>query len=149
MDKFTKTTEVDISNMNLVEDDTPQKSKIGKIIAIITSLILAVAAWVYVMETDETIIKQEFKDINVTIVGNTDKYNITAEKVNVVLLGTHSQLVDVDPSKIVVTVNAMSQYKDTVTECLATVSYSDEELGVEVKDKSIKVKVTFEEKIAN
>ena len=149
MDKFTKTTEVDISNMNLVEDDTPQKSKIGKIIAIITSLILAVAAWVYVMETDETIIEQEFKDINVTIVGNTDKYNITAEKVNVVLLGTHSQLVDVDPSKIVVTVNAMSQYKDTVTECLATVSYSDEELGVEVKDKSIKVKVTFEEKIAN
>ena len=148
MDKFTKTTEVDISNMNLVEDDTPQKSKIGKIIAIITSLILAVAAWVYVMETDETIIEQEFKDINVTIVGNTDKYNITAEKVNVVLLGTHSQLVDVDPSKIVVTVNAMSQYKDTVTECLATVSYSDEELGVEVKDKSIKVKVTFEEKIA-
>lgn len=148
MDKFTKTTEVDISNMNLVEDDTPQKSKIGKIIAIITSLILAVAAWVYVMETDETIIEQEFKDINVTIVGNTDKYNITAEKVNVVLLGTHSQLVDVDPSKIVVTVNAMSQYKDTVTECLAMVSYSDEELGVEVKDKSIKVKVTFEEKIA-
>ena len=35
MDKFTITTETDISNMNLIEEEAPQKSRVGKIIAII------------------------------------------------------------------------------------------------------------------
>ena len=106
MDKFTKTTEIDISNMNLIEEEPPQKSKAGRIITIIISLLLSVTLWLYVTETDETKIDKEFNDIQVNIVNATEQFNITADNVSVVLTGTNSQLVDVEKNDIIVEIDA-------------------------------------------
>ena len=145
MDKFTKTTEVDISNMSVVEEEAPQKGKAGKIISIIISLILAVIAWVYVMETDETTAEKEFKDIAVTVIDKTDEYKITADKVNVTLVGTNSQLVDVDPSKIIVKVDVQSQFKGEGDYYVTSNElFLHDDAKVAFKDSTVKVLVHVE-----
>ena len=75
-------------------------------IAIIISLLLSVSIWIYVTETDQTSAEKEFEDITVTIINETEQFNITADNVSVVLIGTNSQLVDVEASEIVVRIDA-------------------------------------------
>ena len=148
MDKFTKTTEGELSNVNMVEEEAPRKSKTGTIIAIIVSLILAISAWLYVVETDDTIVEQEFENIEVVILDQSEKFNIVADNVSVTLCGTNSQLVDVDPSKIVITVDALSQYKGGENRYCAyskEISY-DGDLEITFKEKTVKVWITLEEK---
>ena len=150
MDKFTKTTEVDLSNVNMIEEETPQKSKWGKVIAIIVSLVLAVSAWLYAMETDTTTFEKVYDDIDVVVVGKSEKFNISANKVSVTLVGTNSQLVDVDPSKIVVKVDPMKQYKNDSGYKFYAYSdmiYYDGDIDVSVKEKSVKILITLEENI--
>ncbi|MBQ7353048.1 MAG: hypothetical protein IJW54_03475 [Clostridia bacterium] len=98
MDKFTKTTEIDISAMHdVMEEETPKKNKIGKIVAIIISCLVAIGIWVYASETDNNI--------------ETDTYEIQATIDNEVkefyayVSGTNSQLADFDASKIVIIKN--------------------------------------------
>ena len=146
MDKFTKTTEVDISNMNTVEDETPQKGKIGKIIAIIISLLLAISIWIYAMETDETKVEKEYSDIKVVVQNAPEQFNVSASNVSITLVGTNSQLVDVDPSEIVVIVDA-SQVNEAGAFEVVTVDITvTEENGVAVKDNFVKVKLSVKEK---
>ena len=103
MDKFTKTTEIDISAMHdVMEDETPKKNKTGKIIAIIISLIAAICIWVYATETNGSI--------------ETDTYEVQAAFDNealefyVYVSGTESQLADFDESKIVIVKNSDGGY---------------------------------------
>ncbi len=148
MDKFTKTTEVDISNINPVEDEAPQKSKTGKIIAAVVCVLLAIVAWIYVVETDETRVEKSFGGIEVVVLDASDDYVIKADKVSVTLVGTNSQLVDVDTSKIIVKVNALKKQDDGEKRyCVysSSISYEGEE-EVEIKEKSVKVWITLEEK---
>ncbi len=145
MDKFTKTTEIDISNMNLIEEEPPQKSKIGKIITIIVSLLLSITLWLYVIETDETKIDKEFDDIQVNIVNATEQFNITADNVSVVLTGTNSQLVDVEKSDIIVEIDAEEIKKSGDYTVMAHKVYVDDDISVEVKNPQlIKVNVHVE-----
>ena len=146
MDKFTKTTEVDISNMNTVEDEAPQKGKIGKIIAIVISLLLAVSIWIYAMETDETKVEKEYTDIKVVVQNAPKQFNVTASDVSVTLVGTNSQLVDVDRSEITVIVDASSISEAGVYEMFTSVITVTEENGVAVKDNFVKVKLSAKEK---
>ena len=138
MDKFTKTTEGELSNVNMVEEEAPKEGKKGKIIAIIISLLLAIVAWLYVVETDETIVEKEFNDIAVVILDNSEQFNIIADNVSVTLCGTNSRLVDIDPSKIVVKVNALSQRKGNETRYYAYSNeiFYDGEETVTAKEKS-------------
>lgn len=149
MDKFTKTTEGELSNVNMAEEEAPQKGKAGKIIAIIISLFLAIAAWLYVVGTDETIVEKKFDDIAVVILDKSEQFNIIADNVSVTLCGTNSQLVEIDPAKIVVKINAMSQRKgnDTRYYAYSNEIFYDGEDTVTVKEQSVKVLITLEEKV--
>lgn len=147
MDKFTKTTEIDIPNTNPVEDEAPKKSKSGKIVAAIVCILLAIVAWIYVVETDDTLVEKEFKNIEVVVLDNSDYYSFIADKVSVTLVGTNSELVDVDPSKIVVKVDALSQQGkgDVFTVETNLLSYEGEQ-KVTIKEKLIKVTIIRKEK---
>ena len=147
MDKFTKTTEIDISNMNLIEEEPPQKSKIGRIITIIVSLILSVTLWLYVTETDEAKIDKEFNDIQVNIVNTTEQFNITADNVSVVLTGTNSQLVDVEKEDIIVEIDAEKIIKSGDYTVMADKVYVDDDISVEVKNPQL-IKVNVHVKAA-
>ncbi len=149
MDKFTKTTEGELSNVNMVEEEAPQKGKAGKIVAIIISLLLAISAWLYVVGTDETIVEKKFDDIEVVILDKSEQFNIIADNVSVTLCGTNSQLVEIDPDKIVVKVNAISQRKgnDTRYYAYSNEIFYDGDDTVSVKEKTVKVLITLEEKV--
>ena len=146
-DKFTKTTETDISNMSLMEEETPQKSKVGTIITIIISLILSVSLWLYVVDSDDRKIEKAFDDIEVQIINANPDYVISAENVTVVLIGTKSQLVDVEESEIIVEINGKDIYKTGSYNIKAHNVYIDDDrdLAVEVKDIHLNVKVNVEE----
>lgn len=146
-DKFTKTTETDISNMSLMEEETPQKSKAGTIITIIISLILSVSLWLYVVDSDDKKIEKAFDDIEVQIINANPDYVISAENVTVVLIGTKSQLVDVEESEIIVEINGNDIYKTGSYNIKAHNVYIDDDrdLAVEVKDIHLNVKVNVEE----
>lgn len=142
MDRFTKTTETDISNMNL-EEATPQKSKAGKIIAIIISLLLSIAIWLYVVETDDTKITKEYNDVSVTIINSNDKFNITADKAEeVLLMGTNGQLVDIEASDIIVEIDASTIDKAGDYTVIAKAVYvMKDNTPVEFEHKTVSVTV--------
>lgn len=145
MDKFSKTTEIDISDAMGIEDDTPKKSKKGKIIAVILSVLIAICIWLYVMQTDTTLYERDYKDISVTVV-NENGYNVTvSDTVTVTLKGMKSTLADIKKSDITVQADASSVVSEGEIElalecvlpngCIATV----ERISVEmVKATSIK-----------
>lgn len=142
MDKFTKTTEIDISNLSLMEEEAPQKSKIGKVIAIIISLLLSVSIWIYVVETDQTSVEKEFGNIAVTVINDNEQFNITADNVSVVLVGTNSQLVDINASQIVVKIDAEKITKTGDYSVVAHEVYVNNNTSVKVKNpQSINVNV--------
>ena len=100
MDKFTKTTEMDISAMHETEEKAPKKSKIGSIVAIVVCLFVAVVIWLYAMEIDIAEHTREYNNVSVDLVGNAD-YDISGDlSVNVVLVGPNSDLVDIEKSDI-------------------------------------------------
>ena len=110
MDKLTKSAEVNSFDSSSLEEETSKKSKVTKVIALVISLLLAVAIWLYVVETDETIFEEEFV-VDVEILNADSAYEITANDVTVVVKGTTSQLVDIDKSDIIVKVDMDSLEK--------------------------------------
>ena len=106
MDKFTKTTEIDISAMVDMEDETPKKSKAGTIVALIVCLIVSLFIWVFVMETDSSLIEKTYDDISVTIINNTENLNITAEDVSVAIKATRSDFADLKKQDITAVLDA-------------------------------------------
>lgn len=148
MDKFTKTTEVDISNMGLIEEETPQKSRVGKIIAMIISLILAVSIWLYVVETDDTLVEKEFTNVEVKIVNLSADLDIVADPVTVILTGTNSKLVDIDEEDIIVEIYAdlVKEGDTVVTENYKAYINGEEQPSVDVKVKSSKINIKVTKK---
>ena len=145
MDKFSKTTEIDISDAMGMEDDTPKKSIKWKVVAIVMSVLIAICIWLYVMQTDTTLYERDYKDISVTVV-NENGYNVTvSDTVTVTLKGMKSTLADIKKSDITVQADASSVVSEGEIElalecvlpngCIATV----ERISVEmVKATSIK-----------
>ena len=105
MDKFTKTTEIDISAMKDIEDETPKKSNVGKIVAMVICLIASIFIWLLVMEIDDTKIQKEYKDITVQIADNSeyDEYEFVLDKskIDVVISATRSDMADLSKDKII------------------------------------------------
>ena len=95
MDKFSKTTEIDISDAMGMEDDTPKKSIKWKVVAIVMSVLIAICIWLYVMQTDTALYDREYKNVSVTVV-NADGYDVVvSDTVTVKLRGTKSNLADI------------------------------------------------------
>ena len=100
MDKFTKTTEIDISAMTEMEDETPKKSNVGNVIAMICCLIFAIIIWLFVMEIDTSEKTRAYNDISISVIGN-EGYVVSGNKtVDVVLKGISKELADVDRDDI-------------------------------------------------
>lgn len=106
MDKFTKTTSTDISSMHTVEEETPNTSKVGKVVAFIICLLLAVSFWVYVSETSTETYEKDFDDVTVIAINTNEKFNIQADSVDVVVTATKSQIADLSNEKIIVEIDA-------------------------------------------
>ena len=124
MDKFSKTTEIDISDAMGMEDDTPKKSVKWKVVAIVMSVLIAICIWLYVMQTDTALYDREYKNISVTVV-NADGYDVVvSDTVTVKLRGTKSNLADIKKADITVradasSVNSEGEIELTV-ECILT-----------------------------
>ena len=142
MDKYTKTTEIDISAMNVIEEDPPKKSKLGKVVAIVISLLLAVAIWLYVVETDATMMEDEVENIEVQII-NPKKFDVAVKPVTVVLKGTTSDLVDIKKEDVLVTLD-LSQLSEVGEHYVElSVQVNSENVTAEIKEnKKVLVKVT-------
>lgn len=106
MDKFTKTTEIDISAMNEMEDETPKKSRVGTIVALIVCLFVSLFIWIFVMETDTSLVEKDFENISVTIINNKNNFEITAEDITVAVKATRSDFADFKKQDIMVTLDA-------------------------------------------
>ena len=67
MDRFSKTTEIDTSEVAAatMEEDTPQKSKVNNIIALVVCLLIAVVIWLFVMEKDTELMEKKFEGVPV------------------------------------------------------------------------------------
>ncbi|MBE6624266.1 MAG: hypothetical protein E7622_01335 [Ruminococcaceae bacterium] len=67
MDRFSKTTEIDTAEIAAaaMEDDTPQKSKVTLVIALISCILIAIVIWMGVMEADNDIFQRDFDDVSV------------------------------------------------------------------------------------
>ncbi len=146
MDKFTKTTEIDISAMTEMEDETPQKSSTGKIIAMICCLILAMIIWLFVMEIDTTIQEREYNDISVEPIGNAG-YTILGDlNVDVTLTGINRELADINKDDISVKLD-FGAIKDSIEigkekAYPVTVQLSDG-AGESVKSKFVDITLTI------
>lgn len=88
MTKFTKTTEIDISAMHeVIEEETPKRSKLAFILPIIISIILAFFIWIYVTENSDDVKTKTFSDVSVP--GEQITLDIEVE-------GTYSALADIN-----------------------------------------------------
>ena len=115
MEKFTKTTEIDISAMNEIEDEAPKKSNVGNVIAIIVCLLLAILIWVFVIETDDSLTSKVYK-VNVT--DTVDGYEIVNTSINVEIRATRSDLADLSKDEIIVTIDKTALNKEIDTQKL-------------------------------
>lgn len=105
MDKFSRTTEIDTAGvLNAIEQDTPKKSRRGKIIALIICLFVAICIWVYAMDTDTTIDEKKYDDIDIVV--ESDEYIVEVlTTVDVTLKGTKGDLVDIKRSEIKISIS--------------------------------------------
>ena len=115
MEKFTKTTEIDISAMNEIEDEAPKKSNVGNVIAIIVCLLLAILIWVFVIETDDSLTSKVYK-VNVT--DTVDGYEIVNTSINVEIRATRSDLADLSKDEIIVIIDKTALNKEIDTQKL-------------------------------
>ena len=97
MTKFTKTTEIDISAMqDVIEEETPKRSKLSFVLPLIISVVLAFFIWIYVTENSGDTKTKEFTDVTFPNVEVT--YNIVVE-------GTNSALADINKDSFEITDN--------------------------------------------
>jgi hypothetical protein len=115
MEKFTKTTEIDISAMNEIEDEAPKKSNVGNVIAIIVCLLFAILIWVFVIETDDSLTSKVYK-VNVT--DTVDGYEIVNTSINVEIRATRSDLADLSKDEIIVMIDKTALNKEIDTQKL-------------------------------
>lgn len=123
MDKFTKTTEIDISSMSAIEEDTPKSGKWGKIVALILCLLLAVIIWVYVMETDTSIKTKTIEDVNVTSVTANGYNSTTVPSFDIEASGIFRDLVDIKKEDIRIDITETVNAETGESEYYATCTY--------------------------
>ncbi len=88
MTKFTKTTEIDISAMHeVIEEETPKRSKLSLVLPIIISIVLAFFVWIYVTENSDDVKTKTFTSIEVP------NEEITLD---IEVEGTYSALADIN-----------------------------------------------------
>ena len=148
MDKFTKTTEMDISAMSDMENSTPKKSKLGSIISIIFCLLIAVVIWLFAMENDVTEHTREFNDIQVNLIGNND-YTVSGDlNIDVVLIGANKDLADIKKEDIYVILD-FSKINNIISNTEHDYSvdiHLPEELSERVFSEDATVKLTINKK---
>ena len=106
MAKFTKTTEIDISAMHeVVEETTPKKSKFRLVLSIVVSVIIAFIIWVAATEISTDLHEKTIEDVSV--VG-------TEEKIDITVKGTFSALADVKKENIIVEKNDDGSYEVSI-----------------------------------
>ena len=125
MTKFTKTTEIDISAMqDVIEEETPKRSKLSFVLPMIISVVLAFFIWIYVTENSGDTKTKEFTDVTFPNVEVT--YNIVVE-------GTNSALADINKDsfeitdndgKVVVTIKSTASDK---AKSVSVISFSEAE----------------------
>ena len=87
MTKFTKTTEIDISAMHeVIEEETPKRSKLALVLPIIISVVLAFFVWIYVTENSDDV---KTKTFTVQVPNEEITLDIEVE-------GTYSALADIN-----------------------------------------------------
>lgn len=147
MDKFTKTTEMDISAINEIEEKSPKKNKLGSIVSIVFCLLIAIIIWLFAMENDTTEYTRAFDDIPVNVVGS-EGYEITGDYlyVDVILVGVNKDLADINKDDISVTLD-IDKIKDNISntesDYLVDVSLAsgDLEERVKAKDTTVRLKI--------
>ena len=146
MDKFTKTTEIDISAMTEMEDETPKKSNVGNVIAMICCLILAIIIWLFVMEIDTSIQEREFKDITVEKISDAG-YTVSGNlNVNVVLTGVSNELASINKEDI----HAILDFSDIENNIIFDTEHEysvtiqlPQDVGESVKSKVTNIRLTI------
>ena len=146
MDKFTKTTSTDISSMHTVEEETPNISKVGKVVAFIICLLLAVSFWVYVSETSTETYEKDFDDVPVVIINSNEQFNIQADSVDVVITATKSQFADLSNESIIVEIDAGNITSGGEYSVEIKKAYIDGEADIKVVPKKASVSVVVTEK---
>jgi YbbR domain-containing protein len=147
MDKFTKTTEMDISAMEDVEE-VHKKSSIGSIIAIILCLFFAVIIWLYAMEINSTEQTREYNDVSVELIGN-DGYDVRGSlSIDVVLVGTNKNLVDIkkDDIRVVLDFSKINNFNYGKEHEYSVDIYLPDEYSSSVFGKQATIKLTINEK---
>lgn len=99
MDRFSKTTEIDTAEITAatMEDDTPKKSKVSNIIALILCILIAIVVWMFVMETDTNYIEKDFDDVPVYSDVISDN---PIDKIDIVVTGIRNNIIDIKASDI-------------------------------------------------
>ena len=121
MPKNTNSTEVDISSMQSVVEETPKKSKMGVVIPIVLSLLIAFGIWLFATEKSTDLHTKTYE----AIVVDTNGIPLENETVKVDAKGTYSQLADMKNKYIIVT-KIVAEDGD--------VSYKGPELSKSAKD---------------
>jgi hypothetical protein len=102
MDQYSKTTELDVSEVSGIEDNAPKKSKAWRIVSIFLCLIIAFGIWIYVMEIDNEVYEKEYKDVSFEKI-TTDNYVISsADTVDVTVKGLKRDIADIKKSDIII-----------------------------------------------
>lgn len=109
MDRFSRTTEIDTAEIAAatMEDDTPKKSKVSSIIALVICILIAIIVWAFVMETDTNYIEKDFNGIHVySSILDTNPI----DEVDVVVVGVRKNVIDIKPSDIKLVLDDMGDY---------------------------------------
>ena len=142
MDKFTKTTEIDISAMTDMEEETPKKSNVGNIIAMICCFIFAIVIWFFVMEGDSSTSERKFKDVPVSVY-NCNELNIDEDiTLDVVIEGVNKELAEIDKSMIEVILDfSEQQVSYGQSEYTVKINFSGD-VGESINVKTNKINLT-------
>lgn len=109
MDRFSRTTEIDTAEIAAatMEDDTPKKSKVSSIIALVICILIAIIVWAFVMETDTNYIEKDFNGIHVySSILDTNPI----DEVDVVVVGVRKNVIDIKPSDIKLVLDDKGDY---------------------------------------
>ena len=147
MDKFTKTTEMDISAINDSDEKSTKKNKLGSIVSIIFCLLIAVIIWLFAMENDTTEYTRVYSDIYVNI-NSVDGYEISGDLyIDVTLVGINKDLIDIDKNDICVTLD-IDKIKDNIVNTESeypvdvNLTLSDYSERIKVKDATVKLTIS-------
>jgi hypothetical protein len=114
MDRFSKTTEIDTAEIAAatMEDDTPKKSKASNIIALVICILIAILVWVFVMETDTSLVEKQYRDVYVyATVADTEAF----DTMSIIVKSSRRNLIDLKSEDFKVVAVGEGVYKVYLT----------------------------------